>query len=290
MWRNFGSIGLILTLWAVPCTANTIGISVSGLPTTYMPGNTLTFGVELTGAMDLNSYNVGLTLTSDKGTAGTDFYFEGSPTTDRPPDSANTYVFAADLSVSPFGFVATADKELGTNTALLSLSDFLDSGQFVTDASPNTMLATVVIGTTSRTGDLTLRFDSSVLELLTPDWQPVPGSSTLAANLDSFDPPVVTQVPEPSSIALLCPLLGLCGIAIGWRKRMRNHVVQSSNFGEHRVSKPRRRRTSVPFRCRRFPSYLSKSIVEFNSNTSDRNCGMLLTPQDTVVTEFWYSC
>ena len=213
-------------------------------------------------AMDLNSYNVGLTLTSDKGTAGTDFYFEGSPTTDRPPDSANTYVFAADLSVSPFGFVATADKELGTNTALLSLSDFLDSGQFITDASPNTMLATVVIGTTSRTGDLTLRFDSSVLELLTPDWQPVPGSSTLAANLDSFDPPVVTQVPEPSSIALLCPLLGLCGIAIGWRKRMRNHVVQSSNFGEHRVSKPRRRRTSVPFRCRRFPSYLSKSIVK----------------------------
>ena len=226
MCRTFGSIGLILTLWAVPCTANTIGISVSGLPTTYIPGSTLTFVVGLTGAMDLNSYNVGLVLTSDKGTAGTDFYFEGSPTTDRPPDSANTYVFDANLSVSPFGFVATADRELGTNTALLSLSDFLDSGQFVTDASPNTMLATVVIGTTYRAGDLMLRFDSSVLELLTPDWQPVPGFSTLAANLDSFDPPVITQVPEPSSVALLCPLLGLWGIAIGWQRWTR---ITSSN-------------------------------------------------------------
>ena len=93
---------------------------------------------------------------------------------------------------------------MGTNTALLSLSDFLASGETVSDTSPNTMLATVVVGTTPAAGDLTLSLDGSVLELLTPGGQPVAGYETLAANLNSSNPPpVAAAVPEPSSMLLL---------------------------------------------------------------------------------------
>ena len=205
MWRQLGSIGLILILGGAAARASTIGLSLSGLPATYTPGSTLTFEVGLTGAADLNSYNVGLDLTADKGTAGTDFYFVGSPGTTRPPDGAGSYVFDSGLGVSsPFGFCATADEDLGTNTALLSLSDFLASGETVSDTSPNTMLATVVVGTTPAAGDLTLSLDGSVLELLTPGGQPVAGYETLAANLNSSNPPpVAAAVPEPSSMLLL---------------------------------------------------------------------------------------
>ena len=124
-------------------------------------------------------------MNSSKGTAGTDFYFVGSPATARPPDGANSYIFDSALAVSPIGFAATADEYLGTNTGLLSLSDFLESNQFVEDDGSDTMLATVLVKTTPAAGNLTLSFDGSVLELLTPDGQPVPGFGNLAANLES---------------------------------------------------------------------------------------------------------
>ncbi len=213
MWRHLGSIGLILTLGGAVARASTINLSVSGLPTTYVPGSTLTFDVGLSGATDLNAYNVGLDLTSDKGTAGTDFYFVGSPSTARPPDGADSYVFDSGLGVSPIGFVATSDTVLGTNTALLNLSDFLATGQSVSDASPNTMLATAIIKTTPAAGDLTLSFDGSVLELLTPGGQPVPGPYDIIN-----PPPVAATVPEPTSLALLCSLLGL-GVVYLRRRR-----------------------------------------------------------------------
>ena len=168
-------------------------------------GSTLTFDVGLTGVTDLNAYDVGLALTSSKGTAGTDFYFVGSPGTVAPPSD---YVFGPALSVTPYGFAATADEILGTNTSLLSLSDFLESGGSVSDASPNTMLAAVVIRTTPEAGNLTLSFDGTPLQLLTPGGQAATGYSTLAANLASFNPPPATVAPEPTTLALLCgPLL-----------------------------------------------------------------------------------
>lgn len=214
-WRHIGSIGLILVLLAgAAASGNTIDLSVTGLPATYAPGSPLTFQVDLSGAADLNSYDVGLDLTSSKGTAGTDFYFTGSPSTNRPPDSADTYVFGSNLSVSPVGFLATPSLVLSTNTAVLSLSDFLSSGGSVADASPNTMLATVVVDTTPSAGNLTLSFDGTALELLTPGGQTVPGT------VSSPNPPTVTAtVPEPSSFALLCASLGLAAIAVGWRRR-----------------------------------------------------------------------
>ena len=228
MWRYLASSLLILLFGYSTASPNTpISLSVSGLPAKYVPGSTLTCDVELTGATDLNAYNVGLELTSDWGKAGTDFYFLGSPDTQRPSDAANDYVFDSGFSVSPIGFVATADTDLGTNTALLSLSDFLAVGQGVSDASPDTMLATVVIRTSSEAGDLTLGLDGTALELLTPAGQPVPGFSTLAANLSSFNPQPVTVVPEPSTFALLCPLLGLAGIAAVRRRKKQKALSRS---------------------------------------------------------------
>ena len=77
MWRYFVSITLILILGGASAGADNLQLSVSGLTTTYTPGSPLTFEVGLTGATNLNSYNVGLDLTSTTGTAGTDFYFAG---------------------------------------------------------------------------------------------------------------------------------------------------------------------------------------------------------------------
>ncbi len=233
MWRFMVSIGLILALGGGVARASAIGLFVSGFPTTYRPGSTLIFDVGLQGAADLNAYDVGLALNSNKGTAGSDFAFVGSPGTTRPADGADRYVFDADLSVAPFGFVATADKVAGTNTALLSLSDFLESGQSVADASPNTMLATVVIETTAAAGNLTLSFDGSPLELLTPGGQAVNGFGTLAANLGSFNPPTaVAQVPEPATFTLLCAVLGLAGTAAGWRRR--SWIARRARAGKSR--------------------------------------------------------
>ena len=215
MWRHLRSMSLILVLGAPWAKADTFGLAVSGFPTTYTPGSTFAFDVELSDVADLNAYDVGLELNSSKGTAGVDFYFEGSPVTYRPPDSARRYVFDSGLSVAPVGFVATADKILSTNTTLLNLSDFLPSGQFVSDAGQYNTLASVVIGTTPAAGDLTLSFDGRVFELLAPNGQAVPGYSTLAANLGSFNPqPAIAQVPEPASLTLLCAAL-LVGLAVG---------------------------------------------------------------------------
>ena len=219
MVRYLGSIGLILILGGASVRADTgITPSVSGLTTTYTPGNTLTFEVGLTGATNLNSYNIALDLTSNKGTAGTDFYFLGSPGTYPPASGANSYVFDSGLGVSsPCGFVATADTVLSTNTALLNLSDFLDEGEFVSDSGSDTMLATVLLKTTPAAGNLALSFDGSVLELLTPEGQPVSGFGTLAANLNSFNLPAVAPVPEPGTLALLT-VAGIIAAA-GWRRK-----------------------------------------------------------------------
>jgi hypothetical protein len=195
-----------------------ISLSVIGLPASYSPGSPLTFEVGLSGAADLNSYTVGLDLNSDKGKAGTDFYFVGSPTTVQSP--ASSYVFSSSLSVTNNGFVATADEISSTNTALLTLSDFLNRSGSVADASPYTMLATVTIETTRAAGDLSLSFDGTVLELQQPGGQDVVGFDTLEENLASFNPPVVLT-PEPTSLTVFGTLLLLAAVVVGWRPRRR---------------------------------------------------------------------
>ncbi len=239
MWRHLASGGLILILGGVLARADTIDMSVSGLTTTYTPGSTLTLEVGLTGATNLNAYNVGLDLNSSNGTAGTDFYFEGSPSTDRPPDGANSYVFDSALGVSsPFGFVATPGTLPGTNTATLNLSDFLATGQSVQDAGSSTLLATVVIGTTPTAGNLTLRFDGNLLELLDPNLNPVSGFSYLQTNLESFNPPtVIAQTPEPSTRALFAAgAIGLLGY--GLRRRVSRRTATPAAFDQQDSDPP----------------------------------------------------
>jgi len=218
MWRSLGSIGLILILAGAAARAHaSISLSVIGLPAYYSPGSPLTFEVGLSGATDLNSYTVGLDLNSNKGTAGTDFYFVGSPTTVQAP--ASSYVFSSSLSVTNNGFVATADEIPSTNTALLTLSDFLNSSGSVADASPYTMITTVTIETTHAAGNLSLSFDGTVLELQEPGGQNVAGFSTLLANLASFNPPTVVAIPEPTSFTVFGTLLLLAGVYIRSRRK-----------------------------------------------------------------------
>ena len=224
MRRILGSIGLILVLGGAAARASDLAISVSGFPTTYTPGHTISVEVGLSGAVDLNAYNVGLELNSSKGTAGSDFSFEGSPNTVQAP--AGSYVFDSAQGVSsPFGFVATPDTIPGTNTALLSLSDFLASGEMVLDQSPYTVLATVDIATTPAAGNLTLSFDGTPLELLTPAGQPVNGFSTLSSDLASFNPPpVIAQTPEPGTFALLAvDAIGFVACVL-WRRRQKRSL------------------------------------------------------------------
>ena len=221
MWRSFGSIGLILILVGTAARAHaSISLSVIGLPANYSPGNPLSFEVELSGATDLNSYTVGLDLNSNTGKAGTDFYFVGSPTTVQAP--ASSYVFSSSLSVTNNGFVARPDEFPSTNTALLTLSDFLNSSGSVADASPFIMLTTLTIDTTPAAGNLSLSFDGSVLELQEPGGQNVAGFSTLQADLASFNPsPVVATIPEPASFTVFGTLLLLAGVYL--RSRRTSH-------------------------------------------------------------------
>lgn len=234
MWRYFVSITLILILGGASAGADNLQLSVSGLTTTYTPGSPLTFEVGLTGATNLNSYNVGLDLTSTTGTAGTDFYFAGQPGTQRPPDGSG-YIFDSGLGVSsPCGFQATPDTFPGTNMAFLNLSDFIATGQTVADSDSDTMLATVVVETTAKAGDLTLSFDGTALELLDPNLNPVSGFSDLQANLNSFNPAtVIAQTPEPSTFVLL-GTAAICLIGYGsWRRRQSISVTRcGSRFGQ----------------------------------------------------------
>ena len=79
MRRYLCSISAVVVLCTAMAKANTISLSVSGFPTTYTPGSTLTFKVELSGATDINAYNVGLKLNSSSGTAGTDLRLRLGP-------------------------------------------------------------------------------------------------------------------------------------------------------------------------------------------------------------------
>ena len=193
------------------------------MPTTYTPGSTLTFDVGLTGVTDLNSYDVGLALTSSKGTAGTDFYFVGSPGTVAP---STDYVFNPESVRNALRLRGDGGRDIGHEYVAAFSLRFPGERRVVSDASPNTMLATVVIRTTPEAGTLTLSFDGTPLELLTPGGQAAPGSSTLTANLASFNPPPVAIVPEPTTLALLRgPLLaGVILAYCSWRRKRRRSL------------------------------------------------------------------
>ena len=113
--------------------------------------------------------------------------------------------------------------------AFLNLSDFIATGQTVADSDSDTMLATVVVETTAKAGDLTLSFDGTALELLDPNLNPVSGFSDLQANLNSFNPAtVIAQTPEPSTFVLL-GAAAICLIGYGsWRRRQEHSLSRAA--------------------------------------------------------------
>lgn len=225
MWRNMFLSGIVI-LCAVGTSTASITLSLEGLPSSYSPGSSVQFDVKLTGATNLNSFNIGLILSSTSGIAGTDFYFQDPPATDRPSDADNTYVFDEDLVASPpFGFFA-APALLG-NQAILTLSDFLSSGELALVQSPNTIVAHVTLATTSVARDLSIGFDLAkdsdgnyLLQLLDEDGNTIPdfdpGDASQVAGPAFVDSGVDNVVPEPSAF-LVWLVLGAVFLAAGIR-------------------------------------------------------------------------
>jgi hypothetical protein len=209
-----------VALFLVTCSLSASPLlSMEGLPSTYVPGESITFNVTLTGATNLGSYFTELLLEAPGGVTGSDVWFE------VPAAPASRYVFLADSA----NFAASAAK-FGQRYAL-SISDLHDAdGDGDLEgvdalAGVNDRIAAVTIRTSpSLTGQLMLSIDATSLELDTPAVDgagnpvPVSGFSGLVASLAAAGPSRVDQVPEPSSLALLGALAGLASRR-RWRRR-----------------------------------------------------------------------
>lgn len=186
-------------------------LSLENLPTDYVPNSTFTFDIVLTGATDLNSYFVDVTLAATGGTAGVDFYFDDTnlvgPTNSRYVFFGNDFFFGG--AASTFGGLAT-----------ISISDaHVDPFTGVsTVAGVSDLIATVTVHTTGNVGALTLEIGATPF-LDDPNFSPIPEFG----NLVIAPTPPVPAIPEPSSLAL-------CGIGLsllGWR-RLRLKASNSS--------------------------------------------------------------
>lgn len=212
MWRFF--VGICLSLMFVSNSASAaLVLSLEGAPSNYVPGDSFSFLVKLSGAEDLNLFGVDLVLTADQGVAGTDFFFQSA----LQPVAG--YVFDVP-GVNPVGLFANT-FELG-NSSYLSLSDFLDFDESVTTvAGVNDVVAVVTVATTSNVGGLKLAFDTEFLFLDSPDGD-VDGYDDLVAQLASatpisISPSSVNPIPEPSTwtMALLLGTLIVGGRRLG---------------------------------------------------------------------------
>ena len=83
----------------------------------------------------------------------------------------------------------------------------------MSDTTPDTLLATVVVQTSAKAGNLTLTFDPSFVDLEDQNGNPL-GPVTL----DSYTATARTSssVPEPASLTIAGALLGLAGVAVAW--------------------------------------------------------------------------
>jgi hypothetical protein len=95
MIRNLFAVALCWAIVSQSALGNPLQL-ISGLPSSYVPGQAVSFDVALPNITNLGSYNIDFVLQSNVGTAGTDYYFDAAATLPASshyvfPSSANYF-------------------------------------------------------------------------------------------------------------------------------------------------------------------------------------------------------
>ena len=190
---------------------------IENAPTSYVPGQPITFSIRLPPITNLGAYNIDIVVESLSGEAGVDFSFD----LDGTMPSTNNYVFPSSLDY----FDAVNTDSLTSQR--LTLSDFYFAGVDVS-AGVNDLVALVVLLTAPEfSGELSLVIDPASLILdmpgLTPT--PVPQFASIQADVATAMAVVVRAVPEPTAYLLLLTVASV-GIHLARRgsKLVRSHA------------------------------------------------------------------
>lgn len=199
---------LLCIVWPPQCGRGAPFQPIVGLPSSYVPGQPVTFDVHLPAVSNLGAYNIDLVLESSAGDSGTNFYFDVMATA---PASIN-YIFQ---STANFYDATTTDSSMRHR---ITLTDFAFSG--VNVGATNDNVATVTFRTTPEfNGLLRVFVDTPLLILDTPNVVPTPVQDfdAIRNNISSAGSFELPPVPEPSSLLIgTTPLL-----AALIRKRLR---------------------------------------------------------------------
>ncbi len=183
-------------------TQTTLGAStqlIEGLPSSYIPGQPVTFNVRLPAITNLGSYNIDVVLESTTGTAGSDFFFDVA--TAAP--SVTNYVFP---STDNFFDAVNVDSP---SQHRITLTDFDLVGVNVV-TGVNDRVATVVFQTASTfDGPVSVFIAAPLLILDTPNITPTPiqDFETLRNDIAAAGAIELRSVPEPSSLLMSASLL-----------------------------------------------------------------------------------
>jgi hypothetical protein len=208
MIRHLLLAALLLATIVLPAMSAPIQL-IDGLPSSYVPGQPITFDVRLPLITNLGSYNIDVVLESDTGIAGTNFVFDVAATV----PAATSYVFP---SSAYFVDAANVDSSMRHR---ITLTDFDFAGVDVLPGT-NDHVANVVIQTSPNfTGRLNLFVDAESLILDMPDVDPTPvlGFDAIQAGVAEAATIVVEAVPEPPTTWLL--VVGFAGFGVRLRPR-----------------------------------------------------------------------
>jgi hypothetical protein len=175
------------------------GLMISGLPSSFTPGDDFEFVVTLDeDVTGLIGFGVTLSMESTSGSPGTDFAFSAV----RPDDA--DYVFG------PLGIDFRANPITDPTNAFLNVSDF----DFpAVDVTAPKQLAVVTVATTPSAGDLNIDFDFNSLSTLSGEVElPTSGGGPVTAI------PGSAPIPEPSSLAIFA-LGSIVMAGVGVRRR-----------------------------------------------------------------------